>query len=284
MSSTEGFFFVKNKILPAAEAGLDLNDLGLFRGYAVFDYFRTHQGKPLFMDEYLKRFRISASQLGLSVPYSDEEIETIIWKLIPLHAYPESGVRLLLTGGSAEDIFTPVEPTLIIRIERSLLPEEHYYTQGISLLSHEYLRPIPTAKTTNYIEAIRLWPKVKSTGALEILYYWEGHWLECSRSNFFVVCNGTLLTAPTTTVLPGITRQMVLHLARQNRISAEERNLPHNILTHCQEAFITATTKRVMPVVKIDDLVIGSGKPGKITQQLMEAMLLLEQKYSVENS
>lgn len=265
------YCFVNKQILPLQEAAISLNDLGLFRGYSIFDYFRTQKGEPFLMLPYLQRFRSSAEQLHLSVPLSEEALAEVIRELIYLNGFPESGVRLLLSGGYSENMFTPpARPNLVIRIEESVLPGSHVYSQGVKLMSTEYLRDVPTIKTTNYLNAIRLWPQVEAAGATELLYHWNGQWLECSRSNFFVVVDGKLLTPPASTVLPGITRGKVLSLAVEAGIPVEERPLPVAILAEAEETFITGTTKKVMPVVQIDEQRIGEGKPGPLTRKLMQ--------------
>lgn len=278
MTLTKEFFFVNDRILPAQEATLQISDLGLFRGYGVFDYFRTQSGKPFLMPRYLRRFRWSAGQMRLSLNLSDAELEGIILELIRLNGREESGVRLLLTGGYSENIFTPGKPNLLIRIEKSRLPDDHFYSQGIKLISTEYQRDLPAVKTTNYLKAVHMWPKVEEAGATELLYHTNGEWLECSRSNFFVVREGCLLTPPVGQVLGGITREVVIEIARQKGVSVEEKPLPLDILKQAQEAFISGTTKRIMPVVEIDGQRIGSGKPGPVSQQLFKAWQLLEEQ------
>ena len=278
MAEQAQYHFINNRIIPASEAGLLLSDLGLFRGYGVFDYFRTHGGKPFLMKDYFKRFRLSAAQLGLMLQHSDQELESIVAELVTLNGRPESGVRLLLTGGYSENIFTPGEPNLIIRIEKSVLPEEKFYTQGIKLVSTEYLRDFPSVKTTNYLQVVKMWPEVEKAGATELLYTWDGNVLECSRSNFFIIENGRLLTAPAGQVLGGVTRNKVIEVARELNIPVDEAPVPLEKMKTCQEAFITGTTKRVMPVVQVDKLKIGSGKPGSISLQLMDCWQKLEQE------
>lgn len=274
------YCFINNQILPVSEAALQLNDLGLFRGYSIFDYFRTLKGEPFLMKPYLQRFSRSAEHLHLSVPLKEEELEAVISELISLNGLPESGVRLLLSGGYSENVFTPGSPNLVIRIENSVLPDSNVYTRGVKLISTEYLRDLPTVKTTNYLNAIRLWPEVEAAGAIELLYHWEGNWLECSRSNFFLVVDGVLLTPPATVVLPGITRGKVLALAKDAGIPVEEQILPVNILPQAAEAFITGTTKKIMPVVKVDGQQIGQGEPGPLTKKLMLLWEELEQNIS----
>ena len=278
MAEQAQFHFINNQIIPASEAGLLLSDLGLFRGYGLFDYFRTHGGKPFLMQDYFRRFRFSAAQLGLVLQLSDQELESIIAELISLNGRPESGVRLLLSGGYSENIFTPGKPNLIIRIEKSVLPEEKLYSEGIKLLSTEYLRDFPSVKTTNYLQVIKMWPQVEAAGATELLYTWGGNILECSRSNFFLLENGKLITAPRGQVLAGVTRNKIIEVARELGIPVEEASVPVEKLKTCQEAFITGTTKRIMPVVQVDDQKIGNGKPGPVSRQLMDLWEKLEQE------
>ena len=280
MEVQDRYCFVNNQITPLSEAALFLNDLGLFRGYSIFDYFRTEKGEPFLMQPYLQRFRRSAEQLHLEIPLDEKNLEAVIRELIRLNGLPESGIRLLLTGGYSENVFTPASPNLVIRIENSVLPDSRFYTKGVNLLSNEYLRDLPTVKTTNYLNAIRLWPQVEAAGAVELLYHWKGHWLECSRSNFFVVLDGVLLTPPASDVLPGITRAKVLSLAKEAGISVQERPLPVNILAEAAEAFITGTTKKVMPVVQVDGQQIGKGEPGPITSKLLERWKEFERNIS----
>lgn len=283
MSVADEYFFVNNRIVPAAEAAVLSNDLGLFRAYGVFDYFRTHDGEPLLMQEYLQRFRRSAAQLHLDLRLEDEALKSIIRELIYLNKKPESGVRLLLTGGYSENMFKPGEPNLLIRIEPSVLPPENAYTKGVKLLSNEHLREMAGVKTTNYLNAIRLWPEVEAAGATELLYHWDGEWLECSRSNFFVVVGGVLMTPPSSKVLPGITRGRIIALARQAGIKVEERSLPLNIIQQAEEAFISGTTKRVMPVVRIDQQQIGDGIPGPLSRQLLKAWVEMEIQHTAHS-
>lgn len=283
MSKADNYYFINNRIVPATEATLLSDDLGLFRGYGVFDYFRTHNGEPLLMSQYLQRFRKSAAQLHLPLRLEDEALASIIRELISLNKKPESGVRLLLTGGYSENMFKLGEPNLLIRIEKSELPPASAYTEGVKLISNEYLRDVPGVKTTNYLNAIRLWPQVVAAGATEVLYHWSGEWLECSRSNFFVLVDGVLMTPPATKVLAGITRRGIIALAREAGIKVEEQSLPLDIIKQAEEAFISGTTKRLMPVIQIDQQPIGNGKPGPVGKQLVSAWKELEVQQTVKS-
>lgn len=264
------YFFFNDRIVSSATPLLQLQDLGLFRGYAVFDFVRTQQGRPLLLEHYLQRFRHSAEALGLILHLPDLELESIIEILLRKNGFPESGIRLLLSGGYSPDMFTPAEPNLIIRIEPYTPAPEHYYTEGATLVTDEFMREWPEIKHTNYLNAIRNLPRVQSAKAVEVLYHWHGEVLECSRSNIFLVKDGKLLTPPANRVLAGITRTGVLALAQTQQIPVEERPVQLAELWQADEVFITATTKRIMPVVKIDHHTLGSGKVGPLSRHLLE--------------
>jgi branched-chain amino acid aminotransferase len=269
------YSFFNDRLVETSQPLLQLQELGLLRGYAVFDYLRTQGGKPLLMERYLQRFRHSAEAMRLTLHLPDAALSEIILELLHKNGFAESGVRMLLTGGYSADGFTPAEPNLIIRIEASHKAPDSLYSQGAVLVTDEYLREWPEVKHTNYINAIRNQPRVLAAGAAELLYHWQGQVTECSRSNFFIARGGMLITPPTQQVLAGITRGRVLELAREAGIALEERPLKLADVWQADEAFITATTKRVMPIIKIDHHTIGTGQPGPLSRHLLA---LWEQK------
>ncbi len=269
-STAAQYFFFNDRIVSSVTPVLQLQDLGLFRGYAVFDYLRTQQGKPLLLENYLQRFRYSAEALRLTLHLPDLALSEIIHILLEKNGFAESGVRLLLSGGYSPDVFTPAEPNLIIRVEPYTSAPEKAYSEGTVLVTDEYLRDWPKVKHTNYLNAIRNQPRVLAAGAVEVLYFWQHQVLECSRSNFFMVKEGVVLTPPTGQVLAGITRSYVLALAQKHGITAVERNISMEEVWQADEVFITATTKQVMPVVKIDHHLIGNGKVGPVSSLLLE--------------
>lgn len=265
------YSYINGKIVNQAEASILPNDLGLLRGYAIFDYLRTYNGKPFLLHKYLTRFNSSAAGLGLTIPFSNKEIEKSIIELLTKNKCTKAGIRLLLTGGYAEDSMTSVHPNFIILIEKLQQYPLSYYEEGIKLISYEHLRQFPEIKTTNYLTAVKLMPEAKKKGAVEILYHFNGKILEATRSNFFIVKNKAIIT-PSNNILHGITRKVVVDIARKENYSVLEADITWNDLKAADEAFITGTTKKIMPVVKIDDIQIGDGAPGIITQDLMRQL------------
>lgn len=253
--------------MPFAKAQVPVNDLAILRGYAVFDFLKTVNGKPFLWREHWARFLNSARLLGLKVPVGEKAALSIVRDLLKKNKCADASFRLLLTGGKS-DFF-------ILAEELHHFPPRAF-THGVKLMSHEFLRVVPGAKSTSYIEMIRLERAKKKAGATEILFTDHGRVLECSTSNFFIVKKGPstklgaskLITAKAD-VLGGTVRGKVIELARAAGIPVEERELKVKELATADEAFLTATNKNVMPVVQIDTQKIGAGKIGPITRELM---------------
>lgn len=266
------FCFADGQIIPTESATLHPMDLGLIRGYGIFDFFRTSGYTPLFLEHYLDRFIASAEKTHLSLPYSREQLRSIIRELIDKNDLYNGGLRMVLSGGMSENHFSPAQGKLFIFAESLTMPSEEKYQKGVKLLSLEYVRPISDIKTTNY--TLPVWHSVNWTrlGAEDVLYHWNGVVSESSRSNFFIVKNGVLHT-PSEHILLGITRKKILELADNviiRSISLQE------VFEDAEEAFISSTTKVLLPVTQLDDKKIGNGKPGPVTLEILEKFRKLE--------
>ena len=263
------YYSVNGEIVPVAEARLGVNDLGLLRGYGVFDYFRVVRGTPLFIDDYLARFERSVNLLNLDLPLTLAELKRHVHDLVEANGASEAGLRLLLTGGYSPDGFTPAEPNLVVLEHPLKKPDAELYERGSNLTVHEYVRDIPEVKTTNYAVAIQQLPQQRAANAIDVLYHQNGQVSETSRSNVFVVKEGAVMT-PGERILKGVTRKQVLYLARQ-RFEVLETEVTLDDVYSADEVFITSSVKGVMPIVKVGENVIGSGQPGDVVRQLMEA-------------
>ena len=180
---------------------------------------------------------------------------------------------MVLSGGVSENHFSPALGKLFIFAESLTLPSPEKYQQGNKLLTLEYVRPIADIKTTNY--TLPVWHSVNwnRLGAEDVLYHWGGWVSESSRSNFFIVKNGVLHT-PNEHILMGITRKKILEIAGNvviRPISLEE-------VWEADEAFITSTTKILLPVTRLDERIIGNGKPGPVTMDILERFKKLERE------
>jgi branched-subunit amino acid aminotransferase/4-amino-4-deoxychorismate lyase len=262
------YFFLNGKILSASEAVLRITDLALLRGFGIFDFMRTHRKKPFLMDKYLTRFFNSARHMELEIPYGREKIADIIHELLEKNRIYEAGIRIVLTGGYTSNGFTPAEPNFFILIERINFPPADYYKNGVKLFFYQHQRELSQIKSINYLSPIFLRSRIKEAGTYDVLYHFNNHILEVSRSNFFIIRDQKIIT-PDNHVLPGITRSSVIDIARKH-FSVTERPVHVDELREADEAFMTGTTKKVLPVIQVGDHIIGRGRPGPVTGKLME--------------
>ncbi len=262
-------FIHNDQIIDHDKAYAHVSDLALLRGYGVFDFFRLVDLQPLFFDDHLERFYNSAAHLRLQCPVAKEDLKALILKIISLNQIQHSGIRMVLTGGESPNGYAIGNPTLFVINEPiNPLPADHF-TKGIKLISHEYLRDIPEVKTTNYLMGIYKLPEIHARGATDLLYHWNGKISELTRSNFFIVDQNDVIATPGNGILKGINRKHVLQVAK-SKYNVEERDVHLDELQNCKEAFITGTTKKVMPVRQVDGVTIGNGSLGKVTADLQK--------------
>ncbi|HMR91935.1 MAG TPA: aminotransferase class IV [Chitinophagaceae bacterium] len=260
---------INDEIIKADTASVLLSDMALQRGYGIFDFFKIIDNQPVFLEEHLGRFYQSAQAMQLAVNKSAEELAAIIHELIQLNQLPQSGMRITLTGGYAADGYSTQQPNLLLvqqplTLATSLQP-------GIRLMIYAHQRQLPQVKTIDYLMAVWLQPHIRRQGAADVLYHQQGIVTECPRANFFIVNKNNELATPAANILEGITRKKVLQLAKKH-IAVKEGTVTLADIYEAKEAFITSTTKHLLPVVQIDDNIIGDGKPGVVTRSLFEEL------------
>ncbi|MFC6999933.1 aminotransferase class IV [Rufibacter roseus] len=276
-SNLNPYAYLQNEIIPLKSAYLHVSDLAIQRGYGVFDFFKIQNSTPLFLQDYLTRFYSSALMMGLEVPLSEREITEVILELIQRNEMPESGMKMILTGGYSANGYDPAEPNLIITQHSLPMPTEQQVNNGIKIITAEYIRELARAKTINYSMGIRLIQQVKSKGADDVLYHQNGVVTEFPRSNFFIVKQDNTVATPAQEVLMGITRKNVLELAAK-RYNVEEAEVTLQDIANAKEAFMTSTTKRVLSIVEIDGRPIGNGKVGEVSKTLLQDLIEFEER------
>jgi branched-chain amino acid aminotransferase len=240
------------------EAKIPIVDLGVVRGYGIFDYLRTYRGVPFHLWEHLLRLKYSAEQIGLHLPNTMEEIEKIILKLLCENNFPESSIKIVVTGGLSSDHMMPEKNSTLMILVYPFKPfPEEFYTQGIRAITTPLFRPVPFAKTTHYIPAIMALHKAREVGAHEALYLnAEREVLEATTSNFFALKKGTLITPASEEILYGITREVILKIAS---CPVEIRPIRYEELASLDEAFISSSNREIMPISQIDDFCFELG-------------------------
>ena len=275
---TKPYSYVNDKFVPAEEAMLHISDLALQRGYGIFDFFKTLNGHPVCFEDHLERFYQSAAAMRLNPGKTIEELKTVLINLMEMNRIADSGIKITLTGGYSVSGYSLGTPNLVIT--QQAIHFTHTFNQtGVRLMSYPHLRQLPAVKTTDYLMAIWLQPYIAQNKADDVLYHQNGILTETPRANiFFITQNNTILT-PQHNILQGITRKQILNLVH-NKFEVMIRDISLQEIELVREAFITSTTKQVLPVVSIDGKQIGNGKPGAVTEAVYQ--LLIQSQYGLE--
>lgn len=265
------FCFFDGKVVPVSEAKVSVFDIGLLRGYGIYDGIPAFGGKPFRFADHWNRFLNGAHTLNLNVPITEEKAERVVKELLEKNGFGKerANVRFILTGGETLNgiEYDFEKPTFYILTEKWQPLPPDLYIEGAKLITYNYQRDYPECKTINYIKAVNLQEFKKTEGALEILFVNDGEVLECATSNIVIVKDNTLIT-PSENVLGGITKKVVFELA-EGKYQKEERPIEESELKTADEIFITSSFKDIVPIVKIDDFEVGGGVVGPVTKDLM---------------
>lgn len=271
-------YWIDGSFVPEAEARLPVNDLALLRGYGCFDFMRTYGGRVIFLQDHIRRLRRSAGRLGIELPLGEEDLARLVEETLRRNPPGEASVRLVVTGGPSPDFITPQgKPRLIVMVQPLATYPASWYEEGAAVITVDYERAIPEAKTLDYARAILALAEARRQGAIEALYVDSRRRVrEGTTCNVFCFLGDRLVT-PGEGILEGITRSKVLELAR-GRHRVEIRDLPREELARADEVFITSSNRLIVPIVRVDADRIGSGRPGPRTRDLMEAFAAFTRK------
>lgn len=268
--------FINNDFFEEGNAVVNISDLAVQRGYGVFDFFRTRNNKPLFLDDYLDRFFRSAKEMFITLPVNRAQLQNAIYVLIEKNDISDSGIRITATGGYSTDGYTPVQANIIIQQHPlNPLPKEKF-ENGIKIMTYDYMRDLPLVKSINYIMGVWLQKQLKEKKLDDVLYYNNGIITEFPRSNIFIVTHAGKLLTPGKNILSGITRKKILEFAPE-LLPTEIADITPGELKNAAEIFTTSTTKRILPIVEVDGKKIGNGKPGVITIKLYKQFMEIEE-------
>jgi branched-chain amino acid aminotransferase len=265
--------YLNTEFVAADRAMLHVTDLAIQRGYGIFEFLKVRKGVPLFLNDYLDRFYRSAEAMQLNVPYSREALQQIIHELLSRNQAVDCGIKMILTGGYSPDAFSIATPNLVIQQYPLALSDA--MAAGVKVITHEYVREMPAVKTINYLTGIRQLQRMHEAKASDVLYHQRGVVSEFPRCNFFIVNAAGELCTPSENILHGITRMNVLALARRQG-TVKEGIVTLDDVWQAREAFLTSTTKRIIPITQIDEHRVGDGNPGAVTRALHRALVALE--------
>ncbi len=274
--------YCNGELIPYSASSVPLNDLGLQRGYGIFDFLRITENVPLFWEDHLDRFYHSAAEMLLPMLQTRDQLKSIIKELIRINQLPFSGIKIVLTGGASPDGYTIGSPNLFIIQQSIAPPPAAIFLPGYKLFTYPYQRQLPEVKTTDYLMAIRLQPWLKEQGGDDILYQQNEMVSECPRSNFFIVTQNNTLVTPGRNILKGITRKQLFTIASSAGIEVEERDICIQDIENAKEAFITSSTKRIIPVTQVDTKRFEPFSAGSVTDSLFNAFCEWE-KAAIQN-
>lgn len=273
-------YYIDGEFIEEDKASISVKDISILRGYGVFDFLRSYNGVPFHLMDHILRLQNSAQLIGLQIPHSVDEIYNLTMEAIKRNSqHKDFNIRLVVTGGLSQSNYIPDgRAKLIIMVTAVTGIAESCYSEGVKVVTSHTERFMPGSKSINYIPAILAMKEAKERGAIEALFIdRHGNIQEGTTSNFFAVFGNKLVTPPTDRLLPGITRQTLLELAKDH-FEIEIRNIHKDEIRLMDEALITASNKEVMPVTTIDSVVLTSGV-GKQSKKLMELFKLHTGQY-----
>jgi branched-chain amino acid aminotransferase len=272
--------YIDGKFYAERDAKISVFDHGLLYGDGIFEGIRAYNGRVFKLKEHIERLFCSAKSILLTIPLSPEAVTKAVIDACRQNKLRDGYIRLVVTRGVGSLGLNPnrcQRPGVIIIADKIRLYPAEMYEQGLTVITVPTVRNLhsalnPAIKSLNYLNNILAKIEANNGGCEEaIMLNSEGFVAEGTTENIFIVKNGTLMTPPFSAgALYGITRETVLELARKAGLAITEPNLTRHDLFNADECFFTGTGAELIPVVKIDGRVVGSGKPGPVTTRLVE--------------
>lgn len=261
--------YLNGAFIPPEEARVAADDAAVLFGRGVYETFRARRGAVFRLDEHVRRLREGAALLGIAPPPELAALAEVIRELAKRCGLEDARMRLTLTAGAFNG-----RPSLLLQARPATDYPPELYRQGMTAITATVRRnetsPLSRIKSLNCLDNVMSRDQAQAAGAgTAILLNTQGLVAEASTANVFILCNRGLATPPVSDgALPGITRGVVLDLARKTGIAASERSLRPRELLEADEAFLTSAVMGVMPLISVDGRAIGTGQPGPLTQRL----------------
>ncbi|MBF0200564.1 MAG: aminotransferase class IV [Desulfamplus sp.] len=267
-------YYIDGAFVNDDQARISVKDIALLRGYGIFDFLITYNRRPFHLEAHVARFENSAREIGLKIHHKASEICAIVLETLKKNPHhTESNIRMLYTGGVSNDGITPCDNgTLMVMVTPKYEPPAQWYSHGAAIVTADMERIVPAAKSTNYLSAVLAQQMARKKDAIEAVYVdRDNNVLEGTTSNIFCFKGSSVITPPDG-ILPGITREVVLDIIKEKMtgVSLGMRHIPMSELGEMDEIFISSSNKEIVPIVKVDEMMVGSGMPGEGTRRIME--------------
>jgi len=272
--------YIDGQFLPKSEAKISVFDHGLLYGDGVFEGIRAYKNLVFCLDEHLDRLYMSARAIALHIPIGKQEFSDIIVETLRRNKLDSGYIRPVVTRGVGDLGLDPrrcSKASIIVIADQLVIYPREYYEEGLDVAIVSTRRNLSTAtppqvKSLNYLNNILARLEVNRMGAGEgIILNDDGYVAEATADNIFIVRKNVVETpAVHHGALPGITRGVVLELARAAGYEVRESTLTAYDLYTSDECFLTGTGAEVIPVKSIEDRAIGDGRPGRVTKHLLQ--------------
>ncbi len=272
--------WINGQLFDKDDAKISVYDHGLLYGDGVFEGLRSYGGKVFRLEEHLERLYESAHAIWLTIPLTPAEVADAMLTTLEANKIVDGYIRLVVTRGAGTLGLDPnrtSNPQVIVIADRITLYPEEYYTEGLEIITAGTIRNHPAAlspriKSLNYLNNILAKIEALQAGVFEALMLnTRGEVAECTGDNIFLVKKGVVATPPVEAgILDGVTRRVVMELAEAAGLPVREVPLTRHDVYVADECILTGTAAEVIPVVKVDSRIIGSGKPGPVTLDLIE--------------
>jgi branched-chain amino acid aminotransferase len=271
--------YINGTLFDKEDAKVSVYDHGLLYGDGVFEGIRSYGGKVFRLEEHLDRLWESAKAIWLEIPLTKTEMAKAVEDTLAVNGIQDGYIRLVVTRGVGTLGLDPNKcshPQVIIITDRISLYPDELYQNGLEIITVSTMRNHPAAlspriKSLNYLNNILAKIEGIQAGCIEaMMLNNKGEVAECTGDNIFLVRKGRLLTPPIEAgILEGVTRDAVIALAKDAGIEVQEIPLTKHDVYIADECFLTGTAAEVVPVVKVDSRMIGDGKPGPMTRDMM---------------
>ena len=285
--------YINGKFYEKDEAKVSVFDHGLLYGDGVFEGIRSYNRLVFKLKEHIDRLFESAHSIMLEIPITKEQLSKAVVSTLKENNLKDAYIRLVVTRGEGDLGLDPRKcrghTTIIIITDKIALYPEKFYREGLKIMTVPTIRNLPEAlnpqiKSLNYLNNILAKIEAINSGCDEaIMLDSLGYVAECTGDNIFIVKRQHLYTPPQCMgTLRGITRDTVLEIARENKIYVHEHVITRHEVYISDECFLTGTAAEIVPVVMVDGRSIGTGKPGKLTLNLMKKFKELTKKEGVK--
>ncbi|SDM28142.1 D-amino-acid transaminase [Bacillus sp. OK048] len=269
------YALVNGEIIERSEAKVDVEDRGYQFGDGVYEVIRVYNGKMFTAAEHLTRFAKSAESIGISLPYTPQQLTEMIEELLSKNNLETGNIYMQVTRGVAprNHVFPAgnVPPTLIAYAIRAVRPLDNLKT-GVKTILTEDIRWLRCdIKSLNLLANLMAKQKASEQGCFEAIQHRGQDVTEGSSSNIFIVKDGTVITHESNNlILKGITKDVILDLCGKNNIPVIERTFTVVELAEAEEVFLSSTTAEVTPIIEINGNKVNEGAPGPITKKLQK--------------